>query len=41
MKDSLIGQLKRNNPDGIKMAIGITMYNEKWEQFIETMSGII
>ncbi|CDW89133.1 chitin synthase 1 [Stylonychia lemnae] len=39
-KKSLLHQLKQNNPNGIKLAIGITMYNEGWSLFKKTVLGV-
>lgn len=39
-KESLLYKIKQANPRGIKMAIGITMYNEDWQKFIRTITGI-
>ena len=30
---SLLYQIKQQNPNGIKLAIAITMYNEGWDEF--------
>jgi len=39
--ESLLGRLKERNGDQkIKLAIGITMYNENWELFIRTIRGV-
>ena len=39
--ESLLGRLKsRNGEQRIKLAIGITMYNENWELFMKTMRGV-
>ncbi|CDW86208.1 UNKNOWN [Stylonychia lemnae] len=37
---SLLSQIKQKNPDGIKLAIGITMYNESWSLFQRTILGV-
>ena len=38
-QDSLFGRLKAKGR--IKLAIGITMYQEKWEEFQSTMTGVL
>lgn len=38
-KESLFGRLKTKRR--IKMAIGITMYQEKWKEFQSTMTGVL
>ncbi len=32
-KESMLWKIKDKNPEGIKLAIGITMYNEGWDEF--------
>ena len=39
-KKSLLRQIKTANPNGIKLAIGITMYNENWSLFKKTILGV-
>jgi hypothetical protein len=39
-KESLLYKINQANPKGIKMAIGITMYNEDWKLFLRTFTGI-
>lgn len=40
---SLLHQIKPSQTNGkrIKLAIGITMYNEDWEEFHRTMKGVV
>ena len=38
-KDRLFGKLKAEAK--IKLAIGITMYQEKWKEFESTMTGVV
>jgi hypothetical protein len=39
--ESILGRLKsRNGKQRIKLAIGITMYNENWELFTRTIKGV-
>jgi hypothetical protein len=39
--ESILGRLKsRNGNQRIKLAIGITMYNENWELFTRTIKGV-
>jgi hypothetical protein len=42
-KESLFNQIKPNGNNGkkIKLAIGITMYNEDWDEFHRTMKGVV
>jgi hypothetical protein len=40
-KESLLSKMKnKNNGVKIKMAIGITMYNEDWKSFLLTITGV-
>lgn len=39
-KKGFLSKIKANCPDGIKLAIGITMYNENWDQFKKTAKGV-
>lgn len=39
-KESLLYKIKQANKKGIKMAIGITMYNEDWKLFLRTITGV-
>jgi hypothetical protein len=39
-EESLLYKIKQRNPNGIKMAISITMYNEDWKLFIRSITGI-
>eukprot|EP00347_Sterkiella_histriomuscorum_P019417 403341703 len=39
-KKSLLSHLKHTNPNGIKLAIGVTMYNESWQEFKKTILGV-
>jgi hypothetical protein len=38
-QDSLFGRLKAKGK--INLAIGITMYQEKWKEFQSTMTGVL
>ena len=38
-KESLFGKLKAEGK--LKLAIGITMYQEKWKEFESTMTGVL
>lgn len=40
-EESLLAQIKVMRPNGIKLAIGITMYQEAWNEFILTMQGVV
>ncbi|CDW79909.1 chitin synthase 1 [Stylonychia lemnae] len=40
-KQSMLNQMKQKHPDGIKLAIGITMYNESWLLFQRTILGVL
>ena len=40
-QESLLGRLKlRNGKERIKLAIGITMYDESWDKFEKTIGGV-
>jgi hypothetical protein len=38
---SIIDRLRKTYPTGIRLAICITMYNEDWKEFDDTMTGIL
>jgi hypothetical protein len=36
-EESLLAKIKAKNKEGIKLTIGITMYQESWNEFEATM----